>query len=148
MNSENEEMYELDELQKRLQSNETILLAKQLLSSYNIDEKDVRIFLSAEMFVKHPNFFENTNQELLNVAHKVYKKENLNENIEQFKIQIHNWKLLNISEIKNEIQSMKNFTMYSQSEATDENCKKCFDQQNRILDVALEYFEKQTPPPQ
>ena len=147
MNSENEEMYELDELQKRLQSNETILYAKQLLSAYNIDEKDARIFLSAEMFVKHPDFFENTNPELLNIANKVYNKENLNENIEQFKIQIHQWKLSNVSKIKNEIQSMKHFTVYSQSEATDENCKQCFDQQNRILNVALEYFENQTPPP-
>ena len=98
------------------------------------------------MFVKYPSFFENTSEELLNCANKVYKKKNLRENLEKFKTLVNSWKQANIIEITDEIQSMKIQTSVSKLETSDENCKNCFDNQNKILDVALEYFQKQTPP--
>jgi len=141
MNNE-DEMYELDELQKHLQLNSTILKAKETLNTYNINEKDVKIFLSTELFVKFPLFFENINQELQICATKVYNQENLVENIEVFKILLNDWKQTNLRNIKNEIESMKEQTELSMNETIDENCKNCFNNQKNILNIANDYFEK------
>ena len=134
---------ELDTLQLHLQEDDTLREAKQYLESIGItDEKYIKVYLSAELLYKFPDFYTNMTSELKEVVELVYKKQNLPDSILELNTQLIQYKNNDVLNVTEEINNMKIRTRSSSSETSDVNCVSCYENQENILNVAYTFFEK------
>ena len=136
--------YELDELQMYLNQPDTILNAKHFLQNLDINENYTKLYLSAYLFVKIPDFFPDLTDDFKLLIHKIHNNQNLIENLPKYEQLFNEWKQSNAASLVEELHFMRRQTRASSSETENENCKICYDTQENILNIAETYFKEKT----
>lgn len=143
MRSEEEEkMYNLDELQAHLRKSQTISEAKSFLEKNNIDTKYVRVFLISEMIYKFPELFTDVSEELISISKSVYKRHHLQENLPKLKCLLNELKERDLNELKSDLENMQQRTRASSHETENTECIRCYETQEKIINTALNFFDK------
>ena len=106
------------------------------------EKKYTKIYLSSYLFVKIPDFLPDLPDDFKTLIHQIYNNQNLIDNLPKYKQMFITWKEQNASNLVDELQFMKKQIKYSASETDDDNCKKCFNKQNYIINIAESYFQE------
>ena len=130
-----------DEIQMYIIQEDVIKKTKNFLIEQNIDPKFSKKYLSSIIFFKFKSEFQNISNTFSEVIDLVYKKEDLKTNLPIFVQELSEWKKKDVNETLGDLHSMKEQTDSSFKECEDEDCKKCFENQKHILEVAEDFYK-------